>query len=223
MSRRGFTFVELIVVSCLTAVIVGTMTLLYGFTFRNIAESATTFAITDQTRIALQTVAATAGQAITCQTVSQNGQTALKCLMPVVGTDLNGDGYNEAYLPSAVSPWGVERYAPGDRIWFYLSDGTGAFGAAGKTLWRAKRADDGPPLASDADKSWTFYGGNGPPRHPLINALSFAIDDTAHTATITITASSLVNVERQPGADYTADMSATTSLTRTVEWRNWRP
>jgi len=220
MVRRGFTLVEVVLAACLTAIIVGALTLLFGFSYRQISESATTFAITDQTRRALQDIAATAEQAITCQTVTQNGQTALKCLMPALGTG-GARGYFESYLPSSISPRGIERYVPGNRVWFYLSDSTGTFGAAGTTLWRALRTDDNPPLASDADRLWTFYGGTGPPSRPLISELSFAVDAVAHTATVGITASSMRSVETP--ADRMSGPIVGTTLTRTVYWRAWRP
>lgn len=221
MGRRGFTLVELMLAAVLTVVVVGTVTLLYGYTFSGISNAATTFATNDQAAHALDTISSTVAQSVSCATVNSGSQTALKCLTPAAGSDTNGDGYAEDFQPSTTSRRGVERYAPGNRVWFYFSDSTGAFGSAGTTLWRAQRPDDETPTALDADAYWTFYRGSARPRHGLISSLSFVVDATRKTVTITISSSSLLHTERLPASTTAPSQTVTTTLSRTVAWRNF--
>jgi type II secretory pathway pseudopilin PulG len=220
MARRGFTLLELLLAAMLTVLVVSTLTLLYGFTFNGVANSATTFATNDQASQVLETVAETASQAISCTTVTSGQQTALKCTMPAAATATDADGYPDTFQPSSTSRRGVERYLPGVRIWYYFSDDSGAFGASGTTLWRAKRTDDSPPTAPDADALWTFYGGSGRQRHGLISSLSFGVSGTSDTVTITVASSSLLSTERRPSSGQSPPQTMTVTVSRVVQWRN---
>jgi hypothetical protein len=151
--RRGTTIIEMLLVVGLTAMVIGTLTLLYGFTFSRIAHSTAGFAATDQARKALDEIAGTAAEAIECTVEVSGTNKALKCTMPTSGTDVDGDGYLDVYIPSTVSRRGLGKYTPGKRIWYYLSNSTGAFTTSGTILWRAQRTDDGTPTGSDADKN----------------------------------------------------------------------
>jgi hypothetical protein len=223
MVRRGTTIIEMLLVVGLTAMVLGTLALLYAFTFGRVAHATASFAATDQARRSLDQIAKTASQAISCSVVTSGSVSALKCMMPASGTDTDGDGYLDEYVPSSVSRRGVAKYTPGKRIWFYLSNSDGAFGSSGTILWRAQRSDDCNPASSDADKNWAYYYGSTQQRFGLITSLTPAVDTTAKTTTVTAYATSLIRSDSEAGAEAGSRGTYGVSYTRTVLWRSSTP
>lgn len=222
MRRRGTTLVEMSLALSLTALVVGVLAALYGFTMVRLAHATASFGATDDAFLIGNDISLVVRDAYSCTTVTANGKTGLKCTMPSNGTDRDNDGSLDTYSFSSMSRRGQEKVALGKRVWFYLSDSTGAFGNTGTILWRAERSDDLNPTASNVLSRYTYVNGTSRLRYPFISTLSFTVDATNYTVLISLTTGELIQAERVPGATDSANMKYTHSESRTVFWRNWR-
>ena len=218
--RAGLTLIEMTLVLSLTALVIGVLTALYGFSMERLAHATADFAATDDAFLATDAIASTVKDANSCAAVAVNGVTALKCTMPASGTDKDGDGWLDSYNVSTVSRRGYEQVGLGMRRWFYLSDSTGAIGNAGTVLWRAQRSDDLNPTTSDIDHKFAYISGTNL-RYPMITALSFSVNSSNQTVTVTLSAGSLTRAARTPGSE-ASNQSYTVTQTRTAFWRDWR-
>ena len=218
--RSGFTLVELSLVLSLTALIIGVLTVVYGYTMERLAHATADFAATDDAYLAANDIGTVIRSAYSCSTVTSNGVTGLKCIMPANGSDKDGDGHLDSWTIASVSRRGLEKWAQGKRVWFYLGDSTGAFGTSGTILWKAERSDDLNPTTSDAITKYAYVTSTRL-RFPLISSLSFTVNSAAQTVTFTVVAGSLTRAERTPGSE-AANQSYTHTETRTAFWRDWR-
>jgi hypothetical protein len=221
MRRRGTTLVEMSLALALTALVVGVLAALYGFTMVRLAHATASFGATDDAFLAANDISLTVRDAYTCATVTFNGRTGLKCTMPAAGTDRDNDGKLDLYTISSVSRRGQEKVALGKRVWYYLSDSTGAFGNAGTTLWKAERSDDLNPTASDAISRYDYVTSTRL-RYPFISSLSFTVDSANGTVALSLATGELIRAERVPGATDATNMKYTHTENRTVCWRYWR-
>lgn len=219
--RRGTTLVEMALALSLTALVLGVLAVLYGFTMGRLAHATANFGATNDASLAANAIGQTIRDAYSCTTVTSNGKTGLRCTMPANATDRDGDGKQDTYLISSVSRRGLERTVAGRRVWYYLGDSTGAFGTTGTILWRAERTDDSNPTASDVDRAFAYVN-TTQPRYPLISSLTFSVDSTALTVTFTISASALTRAVRSAPAGEATNQSYSHTETRTAFWRNWR-
>lgn len=218
--QAGFTLIEMSLVLTLTALILGVLTVLYGYTLERLAHATADFAASDDAFLASNDIGTTVKNAYSCSTVTLSGITGLKCTMPASGADKDNDGYLDSWTLAAVSRRGYEKVSPGKRVWFYLGNSTGAFGTTGTILWKAERTDDLNPTASDAIRAYAYFSGTRL-RYPLMSSLSFTVNASAQTVAYTVVAGSLIRAERTPGSEST-NQSYTHTETRTVYWRNWR-
>ena len=218
--RAAFTLVEMSLVLTLTALIIGVLTVLYGYTLERLAHATANFAATDDAYLSSNDINDVVRNAYSCTTVTLNGVTGLKCTLPANGSDKDGDGKLDSWMLTSVSRRGLEKVATGKRVWFYLGNTTGAFGTTGTILWKAERSDDVNPTASDANSRYAYVTSTRL-RYPLISSLSFTVNSSAQTVVTTVVAGSLTRAERTPGSESTS-MSYSHTETRTSFWRNWR-
>ena len=218
--RTAFTLVEMALVLTLTALIIGVLTVLYGFTIERLAHATADFAASDDAFLASNDIGTVIKNAYTCTTVTASGVTGLKCTMPSTGTDKDGDGHLDSWTLASVSRRGYEKVALGKRDWFYLGDSAGAFGTTGTILWKAERSDDLNPTSSDAITKYAYLTSTRL-RYPLISSLALSVNSSNQTVTYTVIAGSLTRAERTPGSE-ASNQSYTHTETRTAFWRNWR-
>ncbi|HLK15781.1 MAG TPA: hypothetical protein VKT78_13340, partial [Fimbriimonadaceae bacterium] len=158
--RRAYTMVEMMLAVSMTAVIVGTVTLLYAYTIERMGCGVADATTQREAAYGLDVIDATINKAQSCASVSVSGNVALKCTMPANCSDLNGDGILDSCTPDAINRRSQERWGNGYRVWFYLSDTTANSATPGSVLWMAKRTDDGVPTQADTVKSFTYFPGN---------------------------------------------------------------
>ena len=218
--RSGFTLVEMALVLTLTSLIIGVLTVLYGYTMERLAHATADYAASDDAFLSANDIGTVVRNAYTCTTVSSGGVTGLKCTMPSAGTDKDGDGHLDSWTLSSVSRRGYEKVTLGKRVWFYLGDSTGAFGTSGTILWKAERSDDLNPTSTDAITKYAYLT-NTRLRYPLISSLSVTVNSATQTVNFTVVAGSLIRAERTPGSE-ASNLSYTHTETRTAYWRYWR-
>ena len=222
-TKVGFTLVELLIVIGVSAIVLGALGTLYAYTASQLGDATAELAATDQATSAFGDVEASIRNAVLCETKTLNGITALRCKMPAVEVDLNGDGIADSYAPNSLDKNGLEKYGLGKRVWYYPSDSTGTFGAVGTTLWRAVVADDKNPVAANLDLAWTFlYGRVASPRFPLVSAFSVTVDAANRLVTVNLTAESADYAERRPAATDSVARRRDLRILSQVCWRNWR-
>lgn len=221
--KRGFTLIELLVVMALSSLVLGVLGTLYVYVTSQTGDSLAELLSTDQANGAMSDMAFSARNAISCDTPTLNSVTALRCTLPANGVDLNGDGSPESYRPTSLDKFGREKFTSGARVWYYLSDSTGVFGANGKQLWRATRHDDFYPVSGDRDLTWSLqYGQAGKPRFSLVDALTVSVDPTSGLVSIDLRAESVDSNTRQPSASDSGARQRTVRLQRQVFCENWR-
>jgi hypothetical protein len=218
--RSAFTLVEMALVLTLTTLIIGVLTVLYGYTIERLAHATANFIATDDAFLASNDITDVVRNANTCSTVTLSGVTGLKCTMPSSGSDKDGDGHLDRWTLTAVSRRGLEKVTTGKRVWFYLGNSTGAFGTTGTILWKAERSDDLNPTTTDAITKYAYVTSTRL-RYPVISSLTLSVNGSAQTVTTTLVAGSLIRAERTPGSESTSQSYSHTE-TRTTYWRNWR-
>ena len=222
-TKVGFTLVELLIVIGVSAIVLGGLGTLYAYTASQLGDATAELAATDQATRALGEIEWSVQNAVLCETKTLNGVTALRCKMPAVEIDLNGDGIADSYAPNSLDKKGLEKYGLGKRVWYYPSDSTGTFGAVGTTLWRAVVAGDGNPASADRDLLWTFlYGRITSPRFPLVSAFSVTVDAANRLVTVNLASESADYAERRPAATDSVARKRDLRIVSQVCWRNWR-
>ncbi len=222
MRKRGFTLVEMVLVTALTAMIVGALCSLYAFSTNRAAHAYANYGSLMQARDLMDEIESVVQWSQTVSLVSSGSTTGIRCTMPVNGTDKDGDGYADTYTLTTVNRRGLPKWGTGNRIWFYRSDSTGDFTHSGSVPWRAQRSDGSMPTTSDVDSKFAYYYTSGQSRYSLINGLSFVVDSTAHTVDVTVTTNDLVRREASSAAASDANLSYSLTFTRKIYWRNWR-
>lgn len=222
-TKKGFTLVELLVVIGVASIVLGALGTLYCYVMAQIGDATAEMTATDQATTAFRDMEATVRDAVLCEARTLNGVVALRCKMPNEEVDLNGDGIAESYAPSSIDKLGLEKYALGKRVWYYLSNSTGTFGSPGSILWRAVVAGDANPGAADRDLAWTFrYGQTNAPRFPLVTTFSVAVNATNRVVTLDLAAESADYADRKASTNDALSRRRGIRLTSGVFWRNWR-
>lgn len=224
--KRAFTLVELMFVTAITAVIVGTLGGLFVFVSTKAAQSLSKNGVLLQTQSLSEEFDNLFSQSRTCQLVSiGSGVSAIRCLLPATGTDADGDGIFEKFKGNWVGPTGREGYGEGLRVWYYMSDASGLPTNAvtkGGRLWRAWTTSNSIPTAVDLDRNFTFYYGNtSNPRWNFVDAVEFAVNANG-TVTYTIRTVKLFRAERTAATNDASNERTQLTLTRTVYCKNWR-
>ncbi|GEM_PF-1554268 len=222
-TRRGFTLVELLIVIGVGSIVLGALGALYTYAMAQTGDGLAELLATDQATTAARDMEWNVRNAVLCEVVTKNGIKALRCKMPSLGVDLNGDGQPDSYRPATLNKQGLERFALGTRVWYYLSNATGTFGTTGTILWRAQTAGDAAPTTAELDKAWTYlYANAASPRFPLVAALDFSVDATNRLATLDLTATCADYAERRPTASDSTARQRGIRLVRRIFWENWR-
>lgn len=220
---RGFTLIELLVVIGIGSIVLGGLAFIYSYTAAQTGDSLAELISTDQATTAARDVEATVRNAFLCEAKVKNGVTGLRCQMPSVEVDLNGDGTPESYAPASLDKFGREQYVAGKRVWYYMSDSTGTWGNTGTVLWRATRSDDSDPSSSDRDLNWTYrYGQTSAPRFPLITNFGISVSSSTCLVTLDISGESADYAERQAVASDASNRRRGVRLIAQMYWGNWR-
>ncbi len=225
INKRGFTLVELMIVTAITATIVGALGALFVFVGSRAAQTMAKNGVLLQAQALSEELDATFSQAQDCSLVSiRTGVNAIKCVLPTSGSDNDADGVIDQYKAEAVGPTGREGYGVGKRVWFYMSNSSGLPASAltsGGVLWRAWRTDDSPPTASDIDPKFAYYYDRTVNKWNLIDRVNWSVAANG-TVTYQIIANKLRRAERQASAGEASSAQETFTLTRTVLCKNWR-
>lgn len=222
--RRGFTLVELLLASSITAIVVGALGGMFVFVGTRAAQSMAQNGVLLQSQALSEELEKTVVNAQACRTVSAPGGIALKCILPVNGEDRDIDGLIDRAKPMWVTPTGREGYGQGKRVWLYVAGTDGRLdlstGGARK-FWRAYRDDDAFPTTADIDTSFSTYYDTGRAKWNLIDNVDFSVDGNG-MVTFKIQASKLRRSESRLGSGDSKADGATLKLVRTVFCRNWR-
>ena len=197
--------------------------LLYVATMSQTGDAVAEMAATDQATGAFADMEFSVRNAVLCDLVTLNGVTALRCKMPSVEVDLNGDGTPESYAPASFDAFGCEKYALGKRVWYYLADSTGVFGTTGTTLWRSVTTSDTNPTASSVDLAWSCrYGVATAPRFTLVKTFAPTVDATNLLVSLSLTVEGVDYAShRAATGDSNAQRRGVTLLAQTF-WGSWR-
>lgn len=195
MRKRGATLVEIVLTMTLTAMLLGTITLLYGFTMARLAHATANYATVNDSSTVADKIKRTVQESAGCTSELNDGDEGLKCVMPLLGTDRDNDGKLDKYQLKSVTRRGMERLGRGKRVWYYLSDSTGNFGATGTQLYRAERSDDLNPTAADVD--WSFFEVNETKqRYGTISDFDFTVSASAQLVTFSLGSTALNRSDR---------------------------
>ena len=222
--RHGFTLVELLLATSITAVIVGALGGMFVFVGSRAAQSVAQNGVLLQAQALSEELERTVVNAQSCRVIPAPGGLALKCILPATGDDTDGDGLIDRAKPMWITPTGHEGYGTGQRVWLFLGGSSGDLNSAAtgsKRFWRAYRNDDGIPTSADIDQSFSTYYDSGNSRWNLIDDATFSVSGDG-LITFTIKASILRRSESRIGAGDTSADGAQLSLVRTVYCRNWR-
>ncbi len=214
----------MLIVIGVSSIVLGGLATLYTFTAGQMGDATAELLATDQATTAFADIEATVRNAALCEAKTVGGVAALRCKMPSVPLDLNGDGIPESYAPASLDKKGLEKYGLGKRVWYYLSDSTGTLGTNGKILWRAVLNGDGNPTSADRDLAWTYLYGRtgGSPRFPLVTSFVTTVDAANRLVTLDLSAESADYADRQAASSDSSARRRGIRLLAKAFWRNWR-
>lgn len=221
--RRGFTVIETILASTLTAMVVGTLISLYALVATRTMHSYTDSNTVWQVSSVADEMSEYISNAINVSTKTVGGTTALKCTMPATGRSANGNGRYEFYEPDKIIGLGQEDFTTGQRVWFYMGDKFGTPSSSGTMIHKAVRSDDLDPSTSTVDWSWERPPGKTTSRFPTITGFVATIDGTNNSVTLTVNGSTEAGTERQAGAQTANTNRYDVTVNRLVLARNYRP
>lgn len=208
--------IELLITVSISAIVLGVMTMLFGFASVRLSDTYTQSALYDQVNGVADRIEATIRNADSCA-IKDAGAT-LTCAMPVNGVDTDGDGHDDTYYPDKADKNGTEQYTVGSYVWFYNAGSTGAYSVGSGAVWRAQRVNTATVILSDVDTSFAYYYGSNR-RYPLVTSVSFVVNASQRTVTFTVNGSTRMGAELGGSTDGTS-LGRTVAVTRTVEWRN---
>ena len=221
MTRMAFTLIETTLALSITAMIIGSATLLHAYVLRQLGTVSATYSNYRQAQDLLDTIDQVASQAQSYSIPSSGSITLLKLVMPATCTDTNNDGLYDLCTPSRVSKRGIEEWGQGKRIWFYPGDITGALFSNGKPC-AAIVTGDGNPSAGTTIIGFLKYS-NGKLKHGNIDSMSFsAINSDSFSVTVTASSNTSELAERKPDAAQDAGLKDSYSITRTIFLARWR-
>ncbi|RYG22753.1 hypothetical protein EON82_16155 [bacterium] len=219
-TKRGVTLIELLVVITIQVAILGAVTTLLCYTMGQIGHATAGIASLDQASKVMRSLSTTIRESSKNDLITSNGISGLRCTMPTNASDTDGDGVNDVFSASSFGSGGTPDYGSGgQRVWYYFSDSTGAFGTSGTILWRAVRSDNNNPTSADVDRTWSYYY-NSTPRFPLVNGLSFSVSASDESTTVTVTASAAEGAPDRSGAGGTSSDAQSVTLSQKIAWRS---
>lgn len=217
MTKRAYTLTEVVIAVGLLSLVVAAVTSLFGFASRRSAHNAARFVTYRAVSSVGADLASTIENAISCETVPNGSSSALACIMPLIGTDTDADGFNESFQPIRIGKRGQVHYAQGQRVWYYLAAADGQFGFGGGYMFRAVRSDLDTPTAADIDQAWSEeYGAGRPKRGPFLGG-TFNVDPAMRTVAFALQAQAAVRsgLAPIPGED-----TQVFSIDGAACWRN---
>jgi hypothetical protein len=210
--RLGFTLIELTVAAGVSAIVLTLVVSTLAFALRQTARVGSQASVAIAFSNAVERMRPTIVDSYLCSAVSVgNGTTGLQCDMP-------DTTYSSNYAPYRVDTSGAARYRAGASYLFYKSDSTGSLSANGNCLWRATKASGASVFTPDS--AWSKYYSTGTARVCGITALTFAVDQTNHKVTMTLSLSESYGGSALKGANTAG--SETTTIVRRFYYRNWK-
>jgi hypothetical protein len=179
--RAGFSVIELLLASCITAIILSSVCGVC-FTIVRDWERKQGFA-----KAALATSDACSrlsdyiSQALAVEIVTRfAGADAIAVNLPL------DSPYAKVYAPI----WSADkfRFRSGPWIIFYLSDSTGSYSRPGDILWAGTMTWSGFPASVAPDRSWSMYYDTNLGRVEGLKSLSFSVDSGGARPVVTVTA-----------------------------------
>ncbi len=224
MRRGGFTMVEMMLVTAISASLMLIVASLYAFTTYRTAHSIATTNVSLQVRAFADFIENTVQNANSCVAVSNGGNKALKCIMPTTGLATNSYGLYSSYKPASGDSSGL-HWGQGNRRWIYWSNTGGNFLSitTGTILWVSETTDDTLPVLANAYSNFTYYYGNAAiPNWDLIDTFTFSTNSSANQVTFTVSASDMIRTGASSTTARSTDAASSRvfSITRTVTWRH---
>ena len=199
-TRRGATLIEMTLAVVLTALIVGSATLLYSFIAIRTADAVSRFSTLQSCTTLSSAIRSVAMTAVKVESKNLGGRAALVCTIPKEGVDRNGDGVQDYPQPDSTNKLLRESYEPDERIWFYPANATGTPGTSGNFWFMAIRTDDSNPTVTNINSDWSFWQA-GQPKVSISGTVTFSV----------IAASRLVGVRFQTTSSEAEDGGLATS------------
>jgi prepilin-type N-terminal cleavage/methylation domain-containing protein len=221
--KRGFTLIEVMLATTLTAILIGVTTILYAYTMSRLGHCLSLYASQRETENAMDPIDQTMRLAQTCSEVTANSATTLRCTMPQTCSDTNNDSIFDTCTPTQINRRGYERYGTGKRVWFYLSDSIGVPVAGGTILTMAVVPSvDSTPSITSVISSFGRYPGQTATMFDLISSYAVSNPSQTRSAQVSITAVSLTrnNTKGSDGESTASERSA--ALSRIVYSKEWR-
>ncbi|HLO98315.1 MAG TPA: hypothetical protein VK171_06945 [Fimbriimonas sp.] len=182
-TKRGATLVEVIFTLSLASTVLASIATLTSYVLIRTGDSVTQFNTINDATSVVDAIANTATNAMVCATVPVGSVNAIKCTMPEDGTDVDGDGILDSYLPDKVYKSLQETYVAGKRVWYFPSTKPAAIGTPGRYWYRAIKSNDATPISSDIDAKWTltprYVAGGIRFNHVVASNLTRIICDTS--------------------------------------------
>lgn len=221
MDKKGFTIVELLLTTSLSAMVVGSVASVYLFAATRGAHTMATGATVYQAQGTARLIDRVISNATKASIVTSGSSTGLKCQMPDNSIDNDGDGIYDDFRPSKFTGANARWGKNGVRVWIYMADSTGDFLRPGSILWMAKRADDLYPTSADKTQAFAYYSDTASIKNNLIDSITWVANANG-TITYTLNFSALTRADRRSPLAGTTDktVSRTAGLTRTVMPRN---
>ncbi|MBS1713116.1 MAG: prepilin-type N-terminal cleavage/methylation domain-containing protein [Armatimonadetes bacterium] len=216
MKRRGFTMIELMMTVALSAMVIGVMAGMYGFTSTRLADAYTKAVLVDQTTDVADRIEASFRNATVC--IEQDGGNAVQCLMPANGVDTDGDGHLDTYYPDDNNADGTGAYSAGNYVWFFMAGASSTYKSGSGFLWRAEKSNSSDPSLGDIDRTFSHYY-NTRLRYPLVKSVTFTVDMAEHTVTFKVVGTTRLSEESTTNATEDGTIR-TMTVKRKVRWRN---
>ena len=160
---RANTLIELLLVMALTVTLMIVMTTLYAFVAYRTSDSVSQYNSYRQMDQFFKALEETLNGAKDCSTGNFGSQRIyIKCEMPDKGTDRDGDGILDSYLPTSVNKMNQEVFGTGMYVWYYNSDSTGRPGNYGIYWFRAVRSNSSTITDANIDRKWSYLSPNQP-------------------------------------------------------------
>lgn len=214
-TKRGTTLIETIFTLSLASTILAAVATLASYVLIRTGDSVTQFNTINDSQEVLDAIALTATEAISCTNVTVGSITAIKCTMPANGSDLDGDGILETYLPNKVYKTLQETHTNGKRIWYFASPWPVSVGASGRYWYRAIKSSDSTPSLADIDSNWAMS-----PKY-VAGVLTATHDSAKQSTSLSITTDPSISAPSGYVGTKSIPIPSLT-LGRTVRWHNTR-
>lgn len=175
----GFTLVELLVATSVTAVLLTGICGIYSFvakeSLRQQGESTVQIASTQACSKLADYISQAIGVVVATRFTTND----------TIAVNLPLDKSGSMYVPYWSNA--TLQYRGGNWLLFYLSDTTGSIASQGNILWAATVMWSGPDYTVTPDSTWSMYYNKKFGRITPIKSLSFALVDPGYRPRVTVT------------------------------------